>query len=219
MDLDFLTPHLALPYEREHEGWICERIVEYFESISVTAKIWAVGQHAERHWPADERTITDGKLFGLQFKRPYPTNRQKPTSFDQLHWEIDAQSRQYNDVKQNTEIFYLLPTMLNRNYRRVSLHHCMIWRPTPWHTGSTLSYQKARWPCWHVKADDGTVSAFVNVRWGEFVEQLQECPLGYRIENEAKGSARLNSIIRMWQQERSTTDQEEDSMLFLVNVR
>lgn len=217
MALDFLTPHQGIPYEREHEGWICERIVEYFQGIGVRAKVWAVGSRAERQWPADEHGVVDGKIFGLQFKRPEPPRSdQRPTSFDQLRWPIDVQSHQYRLVQQRSEVFYLLPTMLNRNYRRMSLHHCIIWRPTRCYKGPTLSYQEAKFPWWSTSPAGIDGPANFNVRWGEFVEQVQECPFGYRIKDGTSGSAYLNSILEWQQQE--TGDLDEESVLFLVNV-
>ena len=32
-------------------------------------------------------------------------------------------------IQKHEEIFYCLPTFLNRDYRHQALHHCLFWRP------------------------------------------------------------------------------------------
>lgn len=109
MAIDLLNTFLSLPLEREFEGWITERILEYFESVNLQAFVWAVSPNDEKTWPADDHVWMPGKVFGLQFKRPYladPLANQIYPSYRRLYWPLEADPRQFSLIRSRPEIFY-----------------------------------------------------------------------------------------------------------------
>jgi hypothetical protein len=170
--LDILKPKWSYPLEREFEAWIIAGIEQYARRLGRKAVIWAVSPMLEPTWPADEAVQYDGKLFGLQFKQP--KLERGTLGFDRLKWDLRQPIRQLAMVQGRSEIFYCLPTFVNRDYRRNALQHCLFWRP-----GQALNpnvwYDNplAQTPYKNARAS--------GKRWGEFVENLEECAIGVSI--------------------------------------
>jgi len=172
--VDYLATPAGLPIEREFEGWIVGQIDDYFSGLGVPVTLFAVSPKDESTWPADEALDLEGKLVGLQFKRPHLRGGQ-PNDFSRLYWELAQPATQLPLVYSHKEIYYCLPTFANRTLRREALHHCLFWRPEG-SVGSTA---------WYCNHNPQVKTPFIEVcdapRWGWLVEQVLKCDVGYRM--------------------------------------
>lgn len=130
------------PLEREFESWIVRDIEDYFLSIGRRVFVWAVSPFLESIWPADEVLLLSGKLIGLQFKQAQL--KSGLLAFDRITWSLKDPPGQYELLSRRNEIFYALPTFINRIWARTSLSHCLFWRPpagvidyNAWHDNPT----------------------------------------------------------------------------------
>jgi hypothetical protein len=171
-----LTPIINTPFEREYEAWICRQIKDYYRSIGVRVLIVAFSPKYEHIWPADEAMWSEGKMVGLQFKRAELKN-QEP-EFDRLHWLFSKPPGQFEEIAMRPEIFYVLPTFINRDYENASLHHCLFWRPPKKENGDTDDRRQAYWE--NKKAQENASHIKINDarRWGLFYEELVKCTVG-----------------------------------------
>jgi hypothetical protein len=189
MPVDLLNPVLALPLEREFEGWITWKVLDYFEDAGRDVRLWAVSPHDEATWPADEHVWLPGKIIGLQFKRPALAPLlavQTFAEYDRLHWDLGADPDQFKLVKETPEIFYCLPTFVNRDWRKDSLHHCIFWRPTRKMAARPIWYENPLVNGW-----SGRIDRHANTfRWGGVIERLQNCEFGYKVEEESAADFR-----------------------------
>jgi hypothetical protein len=89
---------------------------------------------------------------------------------------LEADPRQFMLIRKHPEIHYCLPTFTNRNYRLASLHHCIVWRPTPRARPTRVWYDNPdnRIRKWARRLERHENS----YRWGNFVERVQQCKLG-----------------------------------------
>lgn len=184
MGIELLNRVLSIPLEREFEGWITWMMLDYFESSKWDAKLWAVSPADEDSWPADEHMFARGKIIGLQFKRPKLADLQQGQAnldFGRLKWNLGADSTQFRLVKRCREIFYCLPTFISRDWRRLSLHHCIFWRPTRRMGPRDVWYDNPQVRGWSGRIDR-LDSSF---RWGAFVERIQQCDFGYHVTEPA----------------------------------
>lgn len=168
----FLKTTISKPLEREYEAWITKGIEDYFEHLGIARYvIWAVSPRDEVYWPADEALAIGCKLFGLQFKQAKLADG-KP-SFNRLKWTLHQPPGQFTLVQNSPEIFYCLPTFINRKFRKRALDHCLFWRPNKnkncnvWYDNST-----ARTPYKKVCG---------SMRWGSFIENVLSCRSGVKI--------------------------------------
>jgi len=171
MPNDLLRTHVTNPIEREYEGWVMDQIEDYFLSVRRLAITFAVSPTEEHHWPADEVVFSSGKIVGLQFKVPHLSPR-RPQAYElsELNWHLSKPAGQLGLVLNHPEIFYCLPTFLNRRYHGAALHHCLFWRPV------TTSDQPAWYDNPHSKSAHKKVAD--SSRWGRLVEDILECPVG-----------------------------------------
>ena len=168
-----------LPLEREFEAWVVHEIDAYFARYFARSFILAVSPRIEKLWPADELSTIElvpgiYKVFGLQFKRPYPVGQR-------LKWNL-SDKKQFDYIKGNNDVVYALPTFINRDYRHNALHHCIFWRPS---TSMTHGEYYDR------KLEEGGASDKVvenEFRWGSFIEQVEGCKLGFRFSSPKDGS-------------------------------
>jgi hypothetical protein len=151
-----------IPLEREYEGWTVAQLENALERLGVRFAIAAVSPMEERNWPADEALSFQGKVIGIQFKRPHQVeiNRQ-PTAAWSLHSRYDQLAK----IKKIQEIYYALPAFLNRRMKPAALHACLFWRPGPRHVKLTIDHSYAR---------SKSLSS------GEFIQGLVDCRLGRR---------------------------------------
>jgi hypothetical protein len=170
---DFLRVRNAIPLEREYEAWIVREIQDYMALSGRKATIFGVGSAREKVWPADEELNVAGKVIGLQFKRPNlggPAD--DPTHSRRLHWRLGSPAGQLNLVLNTPEIFYALPTFTDPKYRRVSLHHCLFWRPA----------NAVRKTVWYNNPRANAAKSYREVegetRWGHFMEKVVRCMIG-----------------------------------------
>ncbi len=163
------------PIEREFEAWIVAGIEEYFESLGIAYSIFAVSPALEPIWPADERICANGKVFGLQFKQAKLSGSSQPLP-KQLKWTLHSPAPQFNQVLATPEIYYCLPTFVNRDYRKQALEHCIFWRPDP---------QKLDKNAWY--NNPGAATPYKQLegeaRWGLFVERLLNCSIGKKLSS------------------------------------
>ncbi len=194
------------PLEREFEGWICWKIKDYFEELPRRALVRAFHVQEEMDTKADVMCKFSGKLLGLQFKRPYYDN--KGTKFRDLYWDINLlQLLVAVSVNQNAKkivILYSLPTFLNSDARKISLHHCLFISPECLLKQLTLPktigkktvkrFYMKNWSCFYSKANNGrakkgydtNVREFcctIDHRWGSVVEKVDECDIGFVVRN------------------------------------
>lgn len=164
----FLAIRHSHPLEREYEAWIVDGIERYFRAIAVPHAIWAVSPAEEASWPDDERLLVANKVIGIQFKRPKLAGA--VPNFDRLNWPLNGPPGQFNLIFRRPEIYYCLPTFVNRNLRSEALNHCLFWRPDAIRdTNVWYENPAARTPYCAIKGA---------ARWGLFVEQLLSCKIG-----------------------------------------
>lgn len=174
MSVDILRTHVTKPLEREYESWIVRGIEEYFKALSIAAMVWAVHPAEEKTWSADEALYFPGKLIGLQFKRAELVEKDKP-EYSRLRWILGQPRGQFAFVQRHPEIFYVLPTFVNRKWRDEALHHCLFWRPC-----SCIDYN-----VWYQNDKAETVywSVCDSSRWGRFIEQVMMCNVGLKFQD------------------------------------
>ncbi|MGB3838062.1 MAG: hypothetical protein WA930_03030 [Rhodanobacter sp.] len=174
------------PLEREFEAWIVAGIEEYFESLGIVYSVFAVSPDLEPIWPADERILTNGKVFGLQFKQAKLSGSSQPLPA-QLKWSLHSPAPQFNQVLATPEVYYCLPTFINRDYRKQALEHCVFWRPNPQQLDKNAWYNNpgAHTPYKQLESE---------ARWGLFVEQVFNCNIGRRISSASKLAEYVHEI-------------------------
>lgn len=162
------------PLEREYESWIVWGIEEYFRQIGRECKIFAVTPGQERIWPADEQLTFDGKLIGLQMKQAKMAAGN--LDYDRLKWTFHNPGGQFSLVRQHDEIFYCLPTFINREYRRQALHHCLFWSPDNDNKNAWYHIDAAK-----VQTPNNELRS--EMRWGLLVEGMMGCKKGIKVDN------------------------------------
>ncbi|MBS4722512.1 hypothetical protein J4G62_19980 [Aeromonas caviae] len=179
----FLKTTISKPLEREYEAWITQGIEDYFEHAGITKyAIWAVSPRDEAHWPADETLAIGCKLVGLQFKQAKLANG-KP-DFNRLKWTLHQPPGQFTLVKNSPEIFYCLPTFINRKFRKRALEHCLFWRPND-NVNYNIWYDNSIAKTPYNKVCD-------SMRWGRFIEDVLSCRKGIKITS----AKQANEYIR-----------------------
>lgn len=178
------------PLEREYEGWITRGMEDYFRELGFDLQCVAAGRLRESESGIDEFCSLPGKYFGLQFKRP------RRRSNESVEW--DLASYQTGLIMAQPQMWYALPVVLNRNLRRVSLHHVLFWRPDvkdgeriySTSSGAVYVHSKAEGndafnsnlsprvqrPLLGEQSRDYDVSHAY--RWGRFSEGLLQCSVG-----------------------------------------
>ena len=178
------------PLEREYEGWVTRGMEDYFRELGFDLQCVAAGRLRESESGIDEFCSLPGKYFGLQFKRPHRR------SAETVEWALS--SHQTSLIMAQREMWYALPVVLNRNLRRVSLHHVLFWRPDvkdgeriySTSSGAVYVHSKvegngapnsnlgpgAQRPLLGQQAGDYRVSHAY--RWGRFSEGLLQCTVG-----------------------------------------
>jgi hypothetical protein len=204
VDVDLLDIVLTKPLEREFEGWTMACIEQYFARIGKVVAICAIGTKTENAWGADEAVGFDRKIIGLQFKRPDLASRAKASrrcEWRRLKWILAEGKAPHRDkqirlVMKHREIFYALPTFVNRRYRHAALEHCLFWRP---HASADLN-------AWYYNPNVRTPHAKVacdGIRWGELVERAGACLIGKRVDRGLK-------ITHAWPELESIREQYRD---------
>lgn len=216
MSNHILKDQFRFPLEREFEAWIVRGIKDYFRSIDVKAFIFAISPSEETKWPSDEKLdITEyGKIIGLQFKRP-TIDETKPLSYEALKWNLsDSKRKQYDLVKAHKEIFYVLPTFVNRKWEERALEHCIFWRPNEEDTSKIVWYDNK-----HINTKISLSERSCKFRWGEFLEQIMECNIGQKINQESSkdDSKRIELYLKGLKKEFEYTNQVNDGDTLLEN--
>lgn len=135
----------GIPFEREYEAWIVDGIERYFQKFRRQVDIWAVSPRDEKIWPADEELSIDRKIIGLQMKRTLSSNPASiPQNMQDLHWKFNNPPNQHALISKREEIYYCLPTFLNRDCKYHSLDHCVFWRPETYKAYSQGWYGKQK---------------------------------------------------------------------------
>lgn len=179
--IDLLLPRFSKPIEREYEGWLVRAIEKYFQDLGIFAVMWAVSPTFESSWPADEHLYTSGKIIGLQIKKATLSNRKNPNyDFTDLKWNLHDPRRQFELIQKRSEIYYCLPTFINRKWKDKALEHCIFWRPEkhieyyPWYNNP--------------RAKNNLYSSISNhpntLRWGHFYEKVIACEIGKRLNTD-----------------------------------
>lgn len=177
----------ANPLEREHEAWIVAGIERYLKEIGLSYAIWAISPDQEKKWPADEKLKFASKVVGLQFKQAKLANG--IIAPDRLNWTLHQPSTQFALVETHKEIFYCLPTFVNRDLREQALHHCIFWRPD-----LSIPPNKNVWydnPAAHTPYKDEKSA----MRWGLFIERILDCHIGSKVTSAAEGEVVLRRLV------------------------
>ncbi len=191
-----LDTYRAFPLEREYEAWIINGIEEYFLSINLAYDIWAINPKLEKTWPSDEVLEFDGKLVGLQFKRPKLFKAkitQSTVTYDRLKWSLNSPKGQFAKVVNHSEIFFCLPTFINRKFRSVSLSHCLFWHPTK--NSKPFEF----WYANNNKKNQSLATSPDVMRWGHFIEQILDCKIGKKFEAGESISDYVESLSKDFQ--------------------
>lgn len=211
--LDFLKVKYTKPIEREYESWIVQEIEKYFNSLGINFVLFAVSPQDEKDWPADIQISHPGFLVGLQFKRAMIDKSKFATDLNDLYWSLGTPKRQFYNILATKEIYYCLPTFINRSFNHQSLHHCLFWRPNIKTivqdiTRNGLAYiiqnklaKNTKNPFLYLRAKYGSKNSdktcFRHIkkahRWGLFVEEIPE--IGKRIYNTNDIKNAFNSWI------------------------
>lgn len=112
-------------------------------------------------------------IVGLQFKRAKLATS-GAVGKDRLKWTFDQPPGQLTLVGSTPEIFYCLPTFINRDLRSEALHHCLFWRPDPGRLDSNAWYDNEA-----AKTPYKTLNE--SMRWGLCFERLMYCDVGRRV--------------------------------------
>jgi hypothetical protein len=200
-----LSTKVTHPLEREYEGWLAREIEDHFAVLGHAIHVIVVSPRVEKKWPADLRFDFDGKLVGLQLKRPYLFNKHNK-SFSQLYWKFDNPINQLEKVQNNSEIYYCLPTFINREYRRVSLHHCLFWRPQKSMKPKRGWYRNIPAKVKNKHPADNIINLHKRPRWGLFFERIHSCSLGKVLKKEKLGE-RMRELVRLHQELSSESEE------------
>lgn len=191
-----LQTRFATPLEREYEAWIVSGIERYLKSLRICYSIWAISPIEEADWPADEKLLFNSKFVGLQLKQAKMAKG--AIAQDRLNWQLHQPPGQFALVKSHPEIFYCLPTFINRDFREQALEHCLLWRPEE-------SNNKNVW-CDNSAARAPYKKARDSMRWGLFLEQVISCNLGKVVDKpsviqDLVGSIRNSMVDYHWMNE------------------
>lgn len=168
--MDLLGTYLTFPLEREFEAWIVEAIEMSLTTLGINHALFAVSPTIESTWPADEAVGFFGKFIGLQIKRP-STEQLKPNDFSRLRWYLSQPSGQSLLVQKFLEIYYCLPTFVNRRGKARALDHALFWRP-PNPPPFSVWYDNS-----HGRVQVGHAGRDA-MRWGELLETVLRCQAG-----------------------------------------
>ncbi|MBG0761949.1 hypothetical protein BOO22_21390 [Vibrio cidicii] len=175
----------SVPMEREYEGWIVAEIESYFEALGIKCSIWAVGVQAEKYWPADEQLLANGAFIGLQMKKAELSSGK----VKKLKWSFSQPSQQLADILKFDDIYYCLPTFINRDVKKVCLHHCIFWRPKT----------AQRKTGWYYNLSARVASSyrrmFTKMRWGLFSELLIEGHIGKKFSSSKQANEYLSEVV------------------------
>jgi hypothetical protein len=171
------------PLEREFEAWIVSGIETYLASVGIKYAIWAVSPNEEKRWPADERLTIGSMLIGLQFKKAKLASG--APGANRLHWTLHNPDGQFSLVKKRPEIFYCLPTFMNRALRTRALDHCIFWRPTG-RNNKNVWYDNP-----NPDVETPYKKTLNSMRWGLFMELLFQGDIGKRITSPEDSVAAL----------------------------
>ncbi|MCM3732725.1 hypothetical protein M3196_13720 [Fictibacillus nanhaiensis] len=193
--VDILHSYLSNPLEREYESWITTQIEDYFNRLGIKFDIWAVSPLDESTWPADEHVLFNGKLLGLQFKQA--KLKDKIPSFNRLRWDLRQPKGQFEAIQKRSEIFYALPTFINRKWRKNALEHCVFWRPNVSDVTNYNLWYSNNHPS--IKTPYNNIANHLNAfRWGHFVELIINCNIGYKIDKELQMDDYLKKIKKQF---------------------
>ena len=176
--MDFLPVTQTIPIEREYEGWLTRGIEDYFRELSVPAQVFAVLPRYERTWPADEAIDVNGKVLGIQVKRPVLDHPAGPNDFARLKWSLAQPRHQLNLVFNHREILFCLPTFTNRDCRREALQHAVFLTPID-STSSSVWYDNSR--------AHSYPNASESPRWGLVAEGFMRCSIGHQLGGQTFG--------------------------------
>ncbi|MEH2096152.1 hypothetical protein [Nostoc sp.] len=211
--IDVLLPVFSKPIEREYEGWLVRGIEKYFQELGIFAVVWAVSPSVESTWPADEHLYMSGKIIGLQMKKANISQNHNP-DFTNLHWKLHNPKGQFKLIQKRNEIYYCLPTFLNRKWRDKALEHCIFWRPA-----NAVNYN-----LWYDNPIKGNpynkISTHPNaLRWGYFYEKVMACDIGVRLSMDLTLHKYLSDLQTSIRQELMWIDQMEKNItrgLYLI---
>lgn len=181
---DLLKATHAHPLEREFEAWIVQGIERYFSDLGVAFAIWAVSPDIEAIWPADEKLLVGCKIVGLQFKQAKLAAG--TLGFDRLKWTLHNPTGQFALVQSTPEIYYCLPTFVNRAARSHALDHCLFWRPEA-ATNYNVWYDNPAAHTPYKRVRDA-------MRWGHFMEALLSCTVGVRADTPAQAHEHIDRM-------------------------
>lgn len=175
---------LSSPIEREYEAWIIQGIEDYLNSLKVKYEVWAVSPQDETAWPADQSLFLKSKLIGIQMKQANMASGAIAT--DRLKWSLHHPPGQFELIQKHKEIFYCLPTFINRDLRNNALDHCIFWRPrTDIDYNVWFDNPSARTPYKCEKS---------SMRWGAFYESIISCESGIYLESIEQASQYIERI-------------------------
>ncbi len=159
-------------------------IERYFTDLGIHFAIWAVSPGIEAKWPADEKSLVSCKIVGLQFKQAKLATG--PLGFDRLKWTLHEPAGQFALVTSTPEIFYCLPTFVDRAVRSHALDHCLFWRPDN-ATDYNVWYDNPAAHTPHNKVRDA-------MRWGHFMEALLSCIVGVKANTPIEAQHHIESM-------------------------
>lgn len=205
--MDYLGKRITYPLEREYEAWIIHQIERYFRRLHIPADVFAVSPTDEETWPGDEVVGVNDKIVGLQFKKPQLASHNAPNDFTRLYWNLSRPPQQLQRMVTHAEIFFCLPTFMNRDVRNEALNHCLFWRPPD------ATYHQA----WYDNANPQVKTQHRKIcdapRWGLFVEQFIRCQVGQKLDG-----MRFSSYMRSLQLMPPDSEKETTIQILLLRA-
>jgi hypothetical protein len=213
-----LSTWIKHPLEREYEAWTIRGIEDYFSKLGRRIDVFALGPREERTWPADQCFKYNGKIIGLQFKRARLAPG--PLDYSRLYWSFSNPPYQLGLVSNFDEIYYCLPTFINRLWRRDALDHCLFWRPgsksnpsTCWYDNPNASSNRERK---HLNRDP---AAF---RWGALIERIEACIVGKPVSSsqsiERYFSAFQGALIELNSAQSAEIGERDPTIFYFIHI-
>ena len=186
-----LKEKYSLPIEREYESWIVNEIEKYFRKINLRIECFAISPALEKIIPSDDFFSYNGVLIGLQMKRVLIAKRKNgKESYDRIYWDLTKPIGQFQNIIKHPEIYYCLPTFVNREFKKSALHHCLFWRPNSKTTDKILYYDNNS-P--RVKTQFKIVKN--EMRWGLFIEEIFRSNIGKPMNSKADFERYFKNIV------------------------
>lgn len=189
--------------ERQSEFWTSRQIDEFLLNAGHKVRICPLGQHMEKHLPADHLFSIDYpvKLFGIQYKALYHNGTDG--------WILPY--AQYKTMGNFPWIYYGLSTLKDLSAPRNSLFFLRLMQHDD--VDSTRDGIKEYANHYYVELKP---RAFYYTLWGEFYRRLVACEVGMQADTQEQLTGSIRSLLEAL----PISDREQNTILdvFAINL-